>query len=158
MLNQCVSRLISVSGFSLSCFYPFSLRYSSLINFMMRKVNCRRIQPCPLNIPRVFTFHTITMQKQSTEHALLTNKNIFVSSRSIRACFKDNLELQTATEQPIKSISEQKIIQPKSLKDWERTKKWQIYDDRNCLLSVGSCLSVTAMLTIPSVPLCILSH
>lgn len=49
--------------FSLMLLSFFSLCYSSLINFMMRKVNCRSIQPCPLDIPRVFTFHTIITQK-----------------------------------------------------------------------------------------------
>lgn len=94
VLNQCVSRLICVSGFSPS-YAPvlfLSLCYSSLINFMIRKVNCRSTQPCPLSFPRVFTIHTITMQKQSKEHAALTNKNIFVSPRSRCACFKGNLE------------------------------------------------------------------
>jgi len=37
------------------------------------------------------------MQEQSTEHALLTNENIFVSPRSRHGWLKGNLEKQTAT-------------------------------------------------------------
>lgn len=60
---MCIDAALYKLIFSLVLLSFFALRYSSLINFTMRKVSCRSIQPCPLNIPRVFTFHTIIMQK-----------------------------------------------------------------------------------------------
>lgn len=108
-----------------------SLCYSSLINFMMRKVNCRRTQPCPFNIPRVFTFHTITMQKQSKEHALLTNKCIFVSPRSRRACFRCNLEWQTATATAYEVCLRKEVHAAAKFK---RLRSHQGVDSVNCLM------------------------
>lgn len=138
MLNQCVSRLIWVSGFSLSHAPILFLSpcYSSLINFMMRKVNCRRTQPCPLSIPRVFTFYTITMQNQSKEHALLTNKNIFCQSK-VKTCL---LQRQSGIANSYCN-SPWSLSQKRSSCSWraQKTKKgprsWHICDDANCLMT-----------------------